>query len=67
MIRRILLFAVATGLIFGGSYLIFLSLEHPNIYVILRFGLGALFLVGLGSYVVWDDFIKPLLDRRTKK
>jgi hypothetical protein len=58
-LRRTVLFLFASALLGAGGYLLFVSLEHPNIYSLLRAGGIAVVLIGLGSYLVWDDFIRP--------
>ena len=59
VLRRVLLFLFASASLCGGAYLLFLCLEHPSPYGILRgAGMAAIF-IGLGGYLLWDDFIKP--------
>ncbi len=57
--RKILLFLFATGLLAAGAYVLSLCLAHPSIYNILRTGFGAAFLLAMGGYLLWDDFIRP--------
>jgi hypothetical protein len=57
----ILLFALA--LLVGGAVILRACLMHPTVYGLLRGGCGAIFLMGLGGYLIWDDFIAPKLGR----
>ncbi|HZB92340.1 MAG TPA: hypothetical protein VE397_12915, partial [Stellaceae bacterium] len=59
VLRRILLFLFASASLCGGGYLLFLCLEHPSIYGMLRGGGMAAIFMGLGGYLLWDDFISP--------
>jgi hypothetical protein len=64
LIRRTVLFLFASGLLGGGGYLLFLSLTHPTFYSILRGAVMAAFFMGLGGYLLWEDFIKPSMVKR---
>ena len=59
ILRRTALFLFACAALGGGGYLLFLSLQHPNIYSLLRgAGTGGI-LIALGGYLLWDDFVRP--------
>lgn len=59
--RRILLLLFAVVLIASGVYLMLSSAAHLSIYGLARgIGPGAI-LAGLGGYLIWDDFLAPLL------
>jgi hypothetical protein len=66
LMRRILLFVFSIGVLSGGAYVLSLCFIHPTIYGIARGVLGAGFLMFVGGYLLWEDFIKPLLGRRGK-
>jgi hypothetical protein len=59
VLRRALLFLFASASLCGGGYLFFRCLEHPSIYGMLRGGGIATILIGLGGYMLWDDFLRP--------
>jgi len=66
MIRKLILFSLASALLIAGAYLIHVSLVHPSFYSIVR-GVGiGLFLTGLGGCVAWEDFIKPYFSNAKK-
>jgi hypothetical protein len=65
-VRRILLFLFASALLCAGGYLLFVCLEHPSFYGMLRAGGVAIVFVGLGGYLLWDDFISPRLQRENR-
>jgi hypothetical protein len=61
ILRKGALFLFACAALGAGFYLVFLSLEHPNIYSLLRgAGTGGI-LIALGGYLLWDDFVRPRL------
>jgi hypothetical protein len=63
--RRLAIFIIASAMIVGGGYLLVEQLTvSTTIYV--RFLLGACFLIGGGSALLWEDFIAPLLRRPRK-
>ena len=55
--RKALVFIVAIGLLAGGAYLLAISLAHPTFYSVLRGAGIAVVFLGLGAYLLWDDFI----------
>jgi hypothetical protein len=59
VLRKVLLFLFASTSMCGGGYLLFRCLEHPSIYGVLRGGGIATIFIGLGGYLLWDDFISP--------
>lgn len=56
--RRLLLFLFSIGLLGAGVYVLSICLRHPTIYGMLRIGFGAMFLIALGGFLLWDDFAK---------
>ena len=59
----ILLFAIA--LLAVGAIVLLACLKHPTVYGVLRGGFGAAFLMALGGYLIWDDFIAPRFNAGT--
>jgi hypothetical protein len=60
IIRRIILFMMAALMVAGGGYLIFVQLfVAPFIYLRVLGVAGTL--LALGLYLLWDDFIRPLI------
>ena len=58
MIRRLLSFCVATGLVIGGLYLLVIHVLYSDV---IR-GLNLLvcgMLIGVGGFWLWEDFIRP--------
>ena len=55
--RKALLFIFAIALLAGGAYLLAISLMHPNFYSVVRGAGIAVIFIGLGAYLLWDDFI----------
>jgi hypothetical protein len=58
----ILVFALA--LLAAGGVILRACLTHPTLYGLVRGGFGAVFLLGLGGYLVWDDFVAPFVRAR---
>ena len=62
MMRRVLSFCVATGLVFGGLYLLVIHVLYSDV---IR-GLNLLvcgMLIGVGGFWLWEDFIRPKSER----
>ncbi len=57
--RRLLLLIFALALMAIGGFIFSLCLKHPTVIGMLRFGFGAAFFIGLGGFLIWDDFIAP--------
>ncbi len=62
--RHALILVFALALLVGGAVILRVCLAHPTVYGLLRGGCGALFLIGLGGYLIWDDFVAPKLGRQ---
>jgi hypothetical protein len=63
-VRQVFVLAFGVGLMAVGGVILRACLGHPTIYGVLRGGFMAVFFVGLGGYLVWDDFVAPLVRRR---
>jgi hypothetical protein len=59
VLRRSALFLFACAALGAGGYLVLLSLANPNFYSLLRGGGMGAILIGLGGYLLWDDFVRP--------
>jgi hypothetical protein len=57
--RRVLLLAFSLLMVIGGAYFLIVSLQHPTPYGMLRATLPAVFWIGLGAFLLWDDFLRP--------
>jgi hypothetical protein len=57
--RRIFLLLFAGGLIVCGTYFLLLCLQNPTVYGMLRGGIPCMFWIGLGCFLIWDDFLRP--------
>jgi hypothetical protein len=60
-VRHVLILLFATALIGAGAFVLSACLAHPSVYGLLRGGFGAVFMIGLGGFLIWDDFIAPQL------
>ena len=63
-IRHVFVFLFGAGLLAAGGLVVLACLRHPTVYGILRGGAGAVFLMGLGAYLLWEDFVAPHVTRR---
>ena len=60
--RKVVLFILATGMIAGGAWFIFVQLFFsPVIYF--KILLGSTMLVVIGIFLMWEDFIEPFFAR----
>jgi len=73
IIRRVLLFLLSIILISGGIYVMMANLHcmlppfaRGCQYFYLRGLFASLVLEILGAYLLWDDFVRPLLPKKTK-
>jgi arginine exporter protein ArgO len=66
MIRKAILFLFSIALICAGAYVFSLFLRHPSLATLFRVGFGAVFLMALGAYLLWDDFLQPMIRQRSK-
>jgi hypothetical protein len=62
--KRVLLLAFAMALICAGIYMLMSTVSHPSLFGIARGGFGAVVWIGLGGFLLWDDFLKPFAVRR---
>jgi hypothetical protein len=62
--KRVLLLAFAMALICAGVYMLMSTVAHPSLFGIARGGFGAVVWIGLGGFLLWDDFLKPLAVKR---
>ena len=64
--RKAVLFTVASAMIVGGLFLVFAELFWASrIYSLAVVGAGGL--VAVGGYLLWEDFIAPVLGVQVKK
>jgi hypothetical protein len=62
--KRILLFAFSITLVCAGVYALISVVLYPSVYGVARGGFAALVWLGLGGFLLWDDFLKPYAVRR---
>ena len=65
-VRHVLIILFAGGLLTAGGIVVLACLRHPSIYGLLRAGFGGVFLMGLGAFLIWDDFVAPRLGDRAR-
>jgi hypothetical protein len=56
--RKVFVLVVATAMLLGGLYLLVAELFLVH-HVFLRIVIAAVFLTGMGSYLLWMDFVGP--------
>jgi hypothetical protein len=61
-IRRVLLFLLAATMIVGGSYFLVLEALYAQRIYLMWVG-GALGMVIIGAYLLWEDFVVPFFKR----
>jgi len=64
--RKLLLFVVSTGMVVGGLYLLGAELLLAS-RISFRFVIAAAVLVTLGTYLLWVDFVAPMLGITTEE
>ncbi len=64
--RHVVILIFGLGLVTLGGIVLRAGLAHPTVYGVLRGGGGAVFLIGLGGYLLWDDFIAPHVGQGTR-
>jgi hypothetical protein len=62
--RKVILFVLCSALMFGGIYAILFDLLYASV-VFTRVLFGAIFMAGIGVYLIWTDFIAPSLGIKT--
>ncbi len=65
-VRHVLILVFAVALVACGGAVGLAVLRHPSPYALLRGGAGGALLVGLGVYLIWDDFVAPRMAGRAR-
>jgi hypothetical protein len=63
-VRRVVSFACTAALLFGGLYIIFIEVVYGR-YIVGRLVAAAGFMIVLGGFWLFEDFIKPIFRRST--
>jgi hypothetical protein len=64
--RKIVLFVISVAMVVGGLYLLTIELFWSEI-IYFRMVIAGAMLITLGSYLLWSDFLAPLLGVRTSE
>ena len=64
--RKALLFTVASAMIVGRAYLLLAEFFWATV-IYFKAVLGGSALIGVGGYLLWEDFIAPALGIEVKK
>jgi hypothetical protein len=62
--RKLLLLILSSAMLMGGLYLVIVELLFARI-VFFRFVIGGTMLAVAGAYLIWADFIAPMLGIKT--
>ncbi len=62
--RQVFILMFGLGLLAVGGVVLLACMRHPTVYGLLRGAFGALFLMALGGYLIWDDFVAPSMRRQ---
>jgi hypothetical protein len=64
--RKAILFVVAMAMIVGGLYVLIAQLFWSPV-IFFKFVIGACAIASLGIYLLWDDFLAPMLGIEAKE
>ena len=64
--RKLILLVVATAMVVGGLYVVVAQLMWSPI-IFFKFVIGGVALASVGIYLLWEDFLAPMLGIEVKE